>query len=115
LSSAHLTSLGTECVSKHETWSKNELVITLYFSSRHINSVSVSLLLSRRGFQRTPAAVERKIHEIVCDHPSLQAYEGSWDIDAVDHWLDNILGSIEDVNRLIEFAPEDAEIVAQVG
>jgi hypothetical protein len=33
----------------------------------------------------------------------------------VDRLLDDILGSTEEVNHLIAFTAEDAEIVAQVG
>ncbi|GFF96663.1 hypothetical protein IFM61392_10422 [Aspergillus lentulus] len=95
-------------------WSEDELVIALYFSSRRISSMAVSQLLTRRGYHRTPCAVERKIQAIVGDHPSLRPSGGSWDVDAVDLWLDDVLGNAEDVNRLIKFTPEDAEIVAQV-
>lgn len=96
-------------------WSNDELVIAVYFCSRRISSKSVSQLLTRRGYHRTSSAVERKIQAIVGDHLSLRPSEGSWDISAVDRWLDDILGSTEDVNRLIKFSPEDAEMVAQVG
>ncbi|KAK9646515.1 hypothetical protein HCH54_005254 [Aspergillus fumigatus] len=94
-------------------WSNDELVIAVYFCSRRISSKSVSQLLTRRGYHRTSSAVERKIQAIVGDHLSLRPSEGSWDISAVDRWLDDILGSTEDVNRLIKFSPEDAEMVAQ--
>lgn len=96
-------------------WTNNELAIALYFSSRHIGPKSVSLLLDRRGYHRTPGAVDRKVNKVVSDCPSLRLSEDSWDIDAVDRWLDDMLGGPEEVNRLIYFTPEDAEIVAQVG
>jgi hypothetical protein len=96
-------------------WSKDELVIIVYFSSRRISSIAVSQLLTRRGYHRTSSAVERKIQAIIDDRPSLRPSQGSWDINAVDRWLDDVLGSTEDVNRLIRFTSEDAEIVAQVG
>jgi hypothetical protein len=96
-------------------WSKDELVIAIYFSSRRISSIAVSQLLTRRGYHRTPSAVERKIQAIIDDCPSLRPSQGSWDINAVDQLLDDVLGSTEDVNRLIRFTSEDAEIVAQVG
>jgi hypothetical protein len=77
--------------------------------------MAVSKLLTRRGYHRTPCAVERKIQAIVGDCPSLRPSGGNWDIDAVDRWLDDVLGNTDDVNRLIKFTLEDAEIVAQVG
>ncbi|KAH2362453.1 hypothetical protein KXV92_007264 [Aspergillus fumigatus] len=94
-------------------WSKKELVITLYFSSRRIGYMAVSQLLNRRGYHRTSSAVERKIRTIIGDRPSLRPSQGSWDVSAVDQWLDDVLGSTEDVNRLIDFTPEDAEVVAE--
>jgi hypothetical protein len=96
-------------------WSNDELVITLYFSSRRINSMAVSQLLTCRGYHRTSSAIERKIQAIVDDRPSLRPSQGSWDVNIVDKWLDDVLGSNEDVNCLIKFSPEDAGIVAQVG
>ncbi|GFF96666.1 hypothetical protein IFM61392_10419 [Aspergillus lentulus] len=96
-------------------WTNNELAIVLYFSSRRIGPKSVSLLLSRRGYHRTPVAVDRKVNQVVSDLPSLRISEVTWDIDAVDRWLDDLLGDPEEVNRLIYFTREDAEIVAQVG
>lgn len=87
----------------------------LYFSSRRIRSESISLLLKRRGYNRTPVAVDRKVNRIVSGCPSLLLSNYSWDTDAVDRWLDDMLGDPEEVNRLISFTPEDAEIVAQVG
>lgn len=97
-------------------WTNNELAIVLYFSSRRIRSESVSLLLHRRGYNRTPIAAERKVDKIVSDCPSLRLFvEDSWDIDVVDRWPDDLLGDSEKVNCLISFTPEDAEIVAQVG
>lgn len=90
-------------------WTNNELAIVLYFSSRRIRSESVSLLLHRRGYNRTPIAAERKVDKIVSDCPSLRLFvEDSWDIDVVDRWPDDLLGDSEKVNCLISFTPEDA-------
>jgi hypothetical protein len=96
-------------------WSKDELVITLYFSSRRINSMAVSQLLTGSGYHRTSSAIEGKIQAIVDDRPSLRPSQRSWDVNVADQWLDDVLGSNEDVSCLIKFSPEDAEIVAQVG
>lgn len=96
-------------------WTNKELAIALYFSSRRIRSDSVSLLLDRWGYKHTPVAVDRKVNKIVRGCPSLLLCDYSWDIDAVDRWLDDMLGDTEIVNRLISFTPEDAEIMAQVG
>jgi hypothetical protein len=95
-------------------WTKNELAVALYFSSRRIRPESVSLLLVRRGYKRTPIAVDRKVNKIIRGRPSLLLSDYSWDIDAIDRLLDDMLGDPEIVNRLISFTPEDAEIVAQV-
>jgi hypothetical protein len=101
---------------KHRArWTNVELVIVLYFSSRHIDLKSISQLLSHRGFQRSSIAIKHKICEIVRTFPSLRPSAGRWDKDAVDQWLDNTLGNPKDVDRLVAFTSEDAETVAQVG
>jgi hypothetical protein len=98
-----------------ERWSKDELIITLCFSSRRISSMAVAQLLTRHEYHRTSSAIERKIQAIVGDCHSVRPSQGSWDVNAVDQWLDDVLGTIEDVICLIKFTPEEAEIVAQVG
>jgi hypothetical protein len=83
---------------KHSArWTKNELVIAVYFSSRHIDLMTISQLLSRRGFQRSSGAIKHKICEIVRVFPSLRPSAGSWDKDAIDVWLDDTLGNPGDV------------------
>jgi hypothetical protein len=47
--------------------------------------------------------------------PPFQLSKVRWDVDAVDGLLDDILRSTEQVNHLIIFTAEDAEIAAQVG
>jgi hypothetical protein len=96
-------------------WTNDELVVIIYFSSRRIGAKSISQLLSRRGYQRSTAAIKHKIREVVRTFPSLRPSAESWNKGAVDRWLDSRLGRAEEVNRLIEFTTEDAEIVAQVG
>jgi hypothetical protein len=101
---------------KHtERWTKDELIIVLYFTSRCIGFKSISQLLSSRGFQRSPTAIKNKVYQIVHAFPSLRPSAKGWDKDAVDQWLDDTLGNSNDVDRLIAFTPEDAETVAQVG
>jgi hypothetical protein len=93
-------------------WSNSELVIAVYFSSRCICTKALFELLSRRGYQRTERAIERKVHDIVNSAPSLRP-NGQWDVDAVDRWIDDILDH-DAVNRLTAFTPEDATVVALV-
>lgn len=94
-------------------WSKSELVIAVYFSSRYICSKALSELLFCRGYHRTERAIERKIHDIVNSAPSLRP-GGQWEVDAVDRWIDNAVGH-DAVNRLTAFTSEDATAVALVG
>lgn len=96
-------------------WTKDELIITLYFTSRRIDFKSISQLLSRRGFQRSSIAIKNKVYHIVRLFPSLRPSAKRWNKDAVDQWLDDTLGNSNDVDRLIAFTSEDAETVAQVG
>ena len=94
-------------------WSKSEIVITVYFSSRYICSQSVSELLLCRGYQRTRSAVERKLRSFISSNASLRPHKGQWDVDAVDRWIDEILDH-DAVNCLVEFTPEDAKAVEKV-
>jgi hypothetical protein len=59
--------------------------------------MTISQLLSRRGFQRSSGAIKHKICEIVRVFPSLRPSAGSWDKDVVDVWLDDTLGNPGDV------------------
>ncbi|KAA8649320.1 uncharacterized protein ATNIH1004_005221 [Aspergillus tanneri] len=96
-----------------EPWSGSEIIIAVYFTSRYINPITLSCLLSRRGYKRTPSAIERKVKNIVGSVPSLRPSRGNWDVDAVDQWIDDYLRDHEAVNRLITFTLEDAKVVAQ--
>jgi hypothetical protein len=58
-------------------WTNNELAVALYFSSRRIGPKSISSLLDRRGYHRTPVAVDRKVNQVVNDFPSLRLFEDS--------------------------------------
>jgi hypothetical protein len=100
---------------KLERWSSEEKVIAIYFASRYISHVAVSSLLSRRGYLRTPFAVKFKVKNIIDSDPSLWSPEEQWNVNAVDQWMDWILGSHQAVNQLIVFTSEDADIVAKVG
>ena len=42
-------------------------------------------------------------------HPHLRTSEGHWDLDAVDRWIDELLGNHEPVNTLILFSLENVE------
>jgi hypothetical protein len=92
---------------------EDELVIIHYFFSGGINSISVSQLLSSRGYHRTFLALSARLRD--CRRsplPSTIYREG--DIDAVDRLLLDILRCTERVNHLVAFTAEDAKITAQV-
>ncbi|KAE8422303.1 hypothetical protein BDV36DRAFT_245522 [Aspergillus pseudocaelatus] len=93
-------------------WSSEEIATAVYFSSRYICSISVSYMMHRRGYRRTPSAIEKKVQRIIDNAPSLRPSQLQWDVDAVDHWLDDLLEGPEAVRRHIKFSSQDAEIVA---
>jgi hypothetical protein len=47
-------------------------------------------------------------------HPYLRNSNGRRDLIAVDHWMDDLLGSNKLVNLQIQFSADDAEDVARV-
>jgi hypothetical protein len=93
-------------------WSKEELIVAIYFLSRLIHPKTVRCLLLRRGYNRSIGAIERKALSVAQQHPYLRSSEGHWDVSAADHWLDDLLGDHESVNRLVQFSSEDAKDVA---
>ncbi|KAJ5849407.1 hypothetical protein N7455_009263 [Penicillium solitum] len=93
-------------------WSNEEVVITVYFSSRCIRPKSLCCLLLRRGHIRSLSAVERKIISITKQHPYLKSSNGHWDLNAIDCWMNDLIRSHESVNKLIKFSLEDAEDMA---
>ncbi|KAJ5531467.1 hypothetical protein N7527_004860 [Penicillium freii] len=93
-------------------WSNEEVVITVYFSSRCIHPKSLCCLLLRRGHIRSLSAVERKIISITKQHPYLKSSNGHWDLNAIDRWMNDLIRSHESVNKLIKFSLEDAEDMA---
>ncbi|KAF4772616.1 hypothetical protein PENNAL_c0131G03188 [Penicillium nalgiovense] len=93
-------------------WSNEEVVITVYFSSRCIRPKSLCCLLLRRGHIRSLSAVERKIISITKQHPYLKSSNGHWDLNAIDRWMNDLIRSHESVNKLIKFSLEDAEDMA---
>lgn len=95
-------------------WSNEEVVITVYFSSRCIRPKSLCCLLLRRGHIRSLSAVERKIISITKQHPYLKSSNGHWDLNAIDRWMNDLIRSHESVNKLIKFSLEDAEDMALV-
>jgi hypothetical protein len=95
------------------SWSREEMAIMVYFSSRHIRPTTLRHLLLRRGYNRSVRAIERKVLTIVHNYPSLKP-EGDWILGNVDHWLDDLLEDHEMVNTLIRFSAEDAKDVVLV-
>ncbi|KAE8383923.1 hypothetical protein BDV26DRAFT_3510 [Aspergillus bertholletiae] len=93
-------------------WSSEEVVMAVYFSSRDICSTPISYIMNRRGYRRTPSAIEQKVRRIIDNTPSLRPSQLQWDVDAVDHWLNDLLEGPEAVRRHIKFSSQDAEIVA---
>ncbi|KAJ5871073.1 hypothetical protein N7455_006014 [Penicillium solitum] len=93
-------------------WSNEEVVITVYFSSRCIRPKSLCCLLLHRGHIRSLSAVERKIISITKQHPYLKSSNGHWDLNAIDRWMNDLIRSHESVNKLIKFSLEDAEDMA---
>lgn len=43
------------------SWSNGEIGITIYFSSRLIQPITLSCLLLRRNYNRSPGAIEHKV------------------------------------------------------
>lgn len=95
-------------------WSDEEVAIAIYFLSRLIYPKTVRCLLLRRGFDRSVVAIENKLVFIAQRHPELRSAGGYWDLNAVDLWIDNLIGDHESVNHLIRFSPTDAEDVLAV-
>lgn len=94
-------------------WSEEEIVIILYFLSRQIRPRTLRFLLLC-PYDRTTRAIERKIFSIIQRYPHLKPSKDYWNLDAVDNWIDGLLGSRESVNTLIRFSPADAEDVVHV-
>ncbi|KAJ5704400.1 hypothetical protein N7536_000089 [Penicillium majusculum] len=96
-------------------WSDKEVTVAVYFTSRGVRPKSVRCLLKRRGFDRSCAAIESKVALVLKQHAHLRGPKGPkrrWDWRTVDGWIDDLLGSPEPVNTLINITFEDAEDVA---
>ncbi|KAF4765904.1 hypothetical protein HAV15_010642 [Penicillium sp. str.  len=96
-------------------WSDKEVTVAVYFTSRGVRPKSVRCLLKRRGFDRSCDAIESKVALVLKQHAHLRGPKGPkrrWDWRTVDGWIDDLLGSPELVNTLINIAFEDAEDVA---
>lgn len=102
------------CHFRGKPWSKSEIAIVVYFSSRYICYEALTELLLRRGYHRSPSAIERRVRTIISSNPFLQPSESKWDISAVDCWIDSNLDH-DTVNSLIAFNSEDAVVVDEVG
>jgi len=95
-------------------WSGMEVLIVLYFSSRQLSSKSIHLLLLRRGFQRSDRAIDAKVMATLRQNPTLKPRIGTWNLRAIDRWIDDVLDNHDLVNKLIKFTVEDFEDVSQV-
>lgn len=103
------TKLGDE-----KPWSLGELIVVLYFSSRHMMPSTLRCLLANRGYERTVISIEQMIKSVLDHQPSLQLPNGQWDARAVDQYIDHRLYDHESVNCVIQFSFRDAEVVANV-
>ncbi|CEJ58349.1 hypothetical protein PMG11_07008 [Penicillium brasilianum] len=56
-------------------------------------------------------ALFSKIFSLHQQYPQLKS-RGNWNWDIVDHWIDDLLGNHDSVNKLVLFSPADAENVA---
>ncbi|KAJ5369931.1 uncharacterized protein N7496_006023 [Penicillium cataractarum] len=92
-------------------WSPEEVAIMVYFTSRQIHPKALRYLLLRRGYDRSTCAIEHKIFSINQQHPQLKS-RGDWNWDVVDHWIDDLLGNHDSVNKLVLFSLADAEDMA---
>lgn len=95
-------------------WSSEEVVTALYFASRKITLEAVSALLSRRGYNRSSVAVNKKLGEL--RQVEKELYNGSrqgWNLAAVDKYLDSLLHCTT-VNMLIKTTEEDHHIIIEV-
>lgn len=96
------------------SWSLEEIIVVIYFTSRYIIPSTLRCLLAHRGYDHTTTAIERMIRKIADHKPSLRLARGQWDVRAVDGWIDGLLSDPESVNHIIRFTLQDAEAVASV-
>lgn len=95
-------------------WTREEIAIALYFSSRRVQYNVVSYLLLRRGFCRSSSAIQHKISKIIHVQKTLKLDEQKWNLDEVDSFLDNLMKDQNEVNDLIMFSVQDATDVLLV-
>lgn len=70
-------------------WTRQEIMVAVYFISRGLTEAAVSDILRARGYQRSTSAVRCKIKDIVRQNGGLQDAQHEWRIHAVDYWLDS--------------------------
>lgn len=95
-------------------WSKEEVIIAVYFTSRGVRPKSLRCLLKRRGFDRSCYAIKSKISHVLRRHTHLKGPKSLWDWRNVDQWIDDLLGDHELANTLISFLSEDADDIRLV-
>ena len=61
-------------------WADEELIVTVYFTSRGYTDAAVVDVLKVRGYRRSVAAVRRKVEGIVREYPRLLSASGKWNI-----------------------------------
>ncbi|KAF9882562.1 hypothetical protein FE257_007078, partial [Aspergillus nanangensis] len=94
-------------------WADEELVITVYFASRGYTDAAVSDVLCVRGYQRSAAAVRRKVEVVVKQYTYLLSPTGKWNVNKVDWWLDNLSLTHDAVNELIRCNASDTAIAEE--
>lgn len=95
-------------------WSVEEIIIVLYFTSRHILPNTLRYLLANRGHNRSTISIERIIKILLTHAPKFQFSNGQWNARAVDQYIDEQIYDHESVNHIIQFSFCDAEAVTNV-
>lgn len=111
--SVRQSTFTTTVMAQTRLWSLEEEAILLYFVSRKICHEAVAELLRRRGYSRTPPAINAKLTVIRALHPYLSPSIRDWDPGEVNRYIDLRLGH-DYVNELVKFTVEDSEIVVRV-
>ena len=98
----------------HIYWADEELIVTVYFTSRGYTDAATVDVLEVRGYRRSVAAVRRKVEDIVREYPHLLSASGKWNIIEVDWWLDHLSLAHDTVSDLIGCNALDVAIAEEV-
>lgn len=95
-------------------WSDEELIVTVYFTSRGFLPEIVAEFLARRQLLRSLDSIHAKLLEITSTNPTLGMEAGVWDIQAVDKFIDGLSLDHDAVSQLIRFTKSDVNVVEKV-